>query len=882
MMRLKYSSQYVVIGIFISLAYAQTAAAAFPGANGKILFVSNQSDDFEIHTINLNGTDARQLTNDSTPIREPIEPSWSPDGTMIVFAASPIEVIGGRADIFVINANGNNLTNLTNSPLVNDHEPRWSPDGQNIVFISGSEIYTIALNDNEPQQLTNDGAIEKSGPAWSPNGTKIAFVELRNGNYDIYTMNTDGNGKENLTNSPTHHEQEPDWSPDGTKLTFSRYTVHGGETRIHTINANSSDLRMLTPENIPSPNFSPIWSPDGTKILFGSNGEVYVMDTDGNNASNFTNNGSGVWEYFPDWQSTPARRTPVILIPGILGSQFVEDAWRLDPIFHTYDNLWVAMQNAGYEIDSTLFAFPYNWRLSSTINAGLLKNKIQDVRQLCQCTKVDVVAHSQGGLVTRSYIEGDEYQNDIDQLIFLATPHRGASEAYLAWAAGESGPGVYNAVIEKIFSLEAALHGYIKPAPLGGITGDVFRYIQNRPVESVRELLPIYNYLRENDTLVLRSYSNNYPTNLFLEELNSSAKLARLAGVNLTNIIGYAGENTTIDTIRVTDEQFADGKWEHGYPEHYSVPFTDHGLELSAGDTTVPAQSNRDFLDTENMTVLLTTHRDIVTDAQKLVIKELTGVESEDEVRLSTFDKFLFIGIYSPADFIITAPDGKRLGASATGTPISEIEGAFYTTLQAEPEFAVIPNPMEGKYVIELKGTGTGEYALSTSYVDEAQSIEKRFVSTIETYEIQDIQFTYTPGAQEGPLSELAPADLNAFRAVIEQAYALGQMNKYAYNTLLRELDNLERGRATFAQNKERVELDREEVLNRPGLSDAQRQKLLTAIEARIRSWDERIHTFTQTHLGIIDTTAKNLLRRGALNEESYEMIVETVSSLDL
>src|SRR3989338_2287814 len=107
---------------------------------------------------------------------------------MIVFAASPIEVIGGRADIFVINANVNNLTNLTNSPLVNDHEPRWSPDGQNIVFISGSEIYTIALNDNEPQQLTNDGAIEKSGPAWSPNGTKIAFVELRNGNYDIYTM----------------------------------------------------------------------------------------------------------------------------------------------------------------------------------------------------------------------------------------------------------------------------------------------------------------------------------------------------------------------------------------------------------------------------------------------------------------------------------------------------------------------------------------------------------------------------------------------------------------------------------------------------------------------------------------------------------------------
>ena len=48
------------------------------------------------------------------------------------------------------------------------------------------------------------------------------------------------------------------------------------------------------------------------------------------------------------------------------------------------------------------------------------------------------MAHSMGGLVAREYTQSADYENDIDQLIFLGTPHRGSPKDYLAWEAGRS------------------------------------------------------------------------------------------------------------------------------------------------------------------------------------------------------------------------------------------------------------------------------------------------------------------------------------------------------------------------------------------------------------------------------------------------------------
>ncbi|RJQ13430.1 hypothetical protein C4553_03545 [Candidatus Parcubacteria bacterium] len=101
---------------------------------------------------------------------------------------------------------------------------------------------------------------------------------------------------------------------------------------------------------------------------------------------------------------TGSQKRPVILIPGILGSWEKDGELALDPILHTYDNLWEALKLAGYEEDKDLFAFPYNWRSSNNLTSLSLKQKIEDVKNICQCLKVDIVGHSMGGLLARSYI----------------------------------------------------------------------------------------------------------------------------------------------------------------------------------------------------------------------------------------------------------------------------------------------------------------------------------------------------------------------------------------------------------------------------------------------------------------------------------------------
>lgn len=130
-------------------------------------------------------------------------------------------------------------------------------------------------------------------------------------------------------------------------------------------------------------------------------------------------------------------REPVLIVPGLLGSWLHNGERELDPILHSFENLWDALELAGYEENTSLFFLGYDFRQSNVKTAQELKQKIAAIKAICGCPRVDVIAHSMGGLVARQYAQSDEYANDIDQLIFLGTPHLGSPKAYLAWEGGE-------------------------------------------------------------------------------------------------------------------------------------------------------------------------------------------------------------------------------------------------------------------------------------------------------------------------------------------------------------------------------------------------------------------------------------------------------------
>ncbi|RJQ13431.1 hypothetical protein C4553_03550 [Candidatus Parcubacteria bacterium] len=413
-------------------------------------------------------------------------------------------------------------------------------------------------------------------------------------------------------------------------------------------------------------------------------------------------------------------------------------------------------------------------------------------------------------------------------------PHLGSPRAYLAWEAGEFGTGPFNFIRENLLTLEAISGGY----------GSLFNYVKNLPILSIQELLPIYDYLREDSTLQLRQYPNNYPRNIFLEILNEQLLVDRLDGLDVTNIIADAGQQSTIKSFRIVNQQFLDGKWEHGYPENYGVPFTDQGLEVGPGDNTVPEDSNSNFSNAEEI-IIQSDHDGIVTDAQKAIIKELTGVEPTQEVRLNFFQKYLMIRIFSPADFVVIAPDGKRLGKDfASGQVLEEISSAFYSGFNTNVEFAVIPDPIDGQYQIELQGTGDGSYRLVTSYIDEQTDIDNEFYGAIST--IQELEFIFDYNSQnQNPVSELEIIySLNDFRDDIEKAYQLGWISK-------------ESVRGQFIHQ-----------------ADSLDKKLGIIIEPHARA------NVIGNSLNVIKNIANAHLKSSSINQLAYDMIISSIDYL--
>ena len=215
--------------------------------------------------------------------------SFSPAGR-IAFQTNA----AGNWDLHVIDADGASPRPIVASPFA-DITPVWSPDGERIVFVSERdgqrEVYVCAADGSGQRRITNDPA-QDLHPVWSPDGALLMFSSNRGNasadDYDVYVMKPDGTDLRRVTSGPDV-DTYASWSPDMKRIVTRRVLAGTANNEVVVLDADGSNARNLSNDPASYDGW-PVWSPDGKRIAFAGGGppgrsphRIFLVDPDGAN-----------------------------------------------------------------------------------------------------------------------------------------------------------------------------------------------------------------------------------------------------------------------------------------------------------------------------------------------------------------------------------------------------------------------------------------------------------------------------------------------------------------------------------------------------------------------------------------------------------------------
>jgi RTX calcium-binding nonapeptide repeat (4 copies)/WD40-like Beta Propeller Repeat len=195
-------------------------------------------------------------------------PQWSPDGRHLLF-----ERFNGTArDIWVMNADGSNEINLTQSPGIEEHRAQWSPDGAHILYVRGEDlnpeddpaVWVMRAYGAYAYAYTFELASDATDPNWSPDGGFIAFRRQTEAS-PMVVMKPVGAAERNIANAADF-----DWSQNGRRLAFAERKLFpggwGDAGVLRTIDPDGSNLRRLYRMGDKDDSSQVLWFPSGEKI----------------------------------------------------------------------------------------------------------------------------------------------------------------------------------------------------------------------------------------------------------------------------------------------------------------------------------------------------------------------------------------------------------------------------------------------------------------------------------------------------------------------------------------------------------------------------------------------------------------------------------------
>ena len=242
-----------------------------------------------------------------------IRPEWSPDGTRIMYSFITGPFTWGLA---VFELDGGNAWTIDQyqfpggpeGPPVGSQAGAWSPDGQEIAYTYGDEIHVVNADGTRARRLIG-GDEYLYAPSWSPDGQWIAYEAgpiagadtIRDGHELWVADATEGNSKF----VAQIDRFSAVWSPDGSRIAYLTNSANASGVIMVVAPAGNEDPYAVSPAD----SGDLAWSQDGTRIAFssrgdtGSNpegdGEIFVVDVDGGNLIQVTDNASD--DYMPEW-----------------------------------------------------------------------------------------------------------------------------------------------------------------------------------------------------------------------------------------------------------------------------------------------------------------------------------------------------------------------------------------------------------------------------------------------------------------------------------------------------------------------------------------------------------------------------------------------------
>tara|TARA_B100000586_G_scaffold238508_1_gene190300 strand:- start:1816 stop:3033 length:1218 start_codon:yes stop_codon:yes gene_type:complete len=206
---------------------------------------------YEIYQADADGSNIINLTNSDG---YDAEGSYSSDGSRILFASNREAYSRTLTqaeqklfdddssyfmDLFVMDADGSNVKQLTNSPGY-DGGPFFSPDNSEVVWRrfnpdgNSAEIWTMDISGGNQRQLTSD-AMVAWGPYYHPSGDYIIYSSnvLGHANFELFLIDAEGTNTPVRVTNTDGTDILPVFSPDGASLAWSTTRTPDGTSQIH-------------------------------------------------------------------------------------------------------------------------------------------------------------------------------------------------------------------------------------------------------------------------------------------------------------------------------------------------------------------------------------------------------------------------------------------------------------------------------------------------------------------------------------------------------------------------------------------------------------------------------------------------------------------------